>query len=106
MLLHDAQELGDDLGARADHDLALAGLLSVVDALQGIVEDGGADHGGVVDVVKRIKGRGSGLSRFSRRWELCDRLEVSVNAGRRGPSCQSMVVAAAHIVGDMESALQ
>lgn len=44
MLLHDSQELDNDLGARADEHLALAGLLGVVDALQSIVEDGGADH--------------------------------------------------------------
>jgi len=42
--LHDAEELDDDLGARADKDLALAGLLGVVHALEGIVEDGSADH--------------------------------------------------------------
>ena len=44
--LHDSEELDDDLGARSDQDLALAGLLGVVDAVEGIVEDGGADHGG------------------------------------------------------------
>lgn len=42
--LHDAQELGDDLGAGPDHDLALASLLGIVDALESVVEDGGADH--------------------------------------------------------------
>lgn len=46
VLLHDLQELGDDLGAGADHDLALAGLLGVVDALESIVEDGSLDHFG------------------------------------------------------------
>lgn len=46
--LHDLQELDDDLGGGADQDLALAGLLGVVDALERIVQDGGADHlGGV-----------------------------------------------------------
>lgn len=49
MLLHDLQELDDDLGGRADQDLALARLLGVVDALESIVENGSADHlGGVV----------------------------------------------------------
>lgn len=61
VLLHDAQELGDDLGAGPDHDLALAGLLGVVDALQGIVKDGGADHfGGGVRVVRRFSNRDMG----------------------------------------------
>jgi hypothetical protein len=55
VLLHDLQELDDDLGGRSDQDLALAGLLGVVDALESIVEDGGADHlGGVVVVVRRF----------------------------------------------------
>lgn len=44
VLLHDLEELDDDLRGRADHDLALAGLLGVVDAVEGIVQDGGADH--------------------------------------------------------------
>lgn len=45
VLLHDVEELDDDLGARPDHNLALAGLLGVVHAVESIVEDGGADHG-------------------------------------------------------------
>jgi hypothetical protein len=44
--LHDLEELGDDLGGRADHDLALAGLLGVVDVLKSIVENGSLDHFG------------------------------------------------------------
>lgn len=44
MLLHDGQELDDDLGGWADQDLALASLLGVVDVLKSIVEDGGLDH--------------------------------------------------------------
>lgn len=52
VLLHDLQELDNDLGRGSDQDLALAGLLGVVDALEGIVENGGADHlDGVVVVV-------------------------------------------------------
>lgn len=48
--LHDLQELDDDLGARADQDLALAGLLGVVDGVERIVEDGSLDHiGGIGD---------------------------------------------------------
>jgi hypothetical protein len=46
--LHDLEELDDDLGAGSDQDLALAGLLGVVDAVEGIVEDGSADHLGSV----------------------------------------------------------
>jgi hypothetical protein len=44
VLLHDAQELDDDLGARSDKHLALTGLLGVVDGVERIVEDGGLDH--------------------------------------------------------------
>jgi len=46
VLLHDLEELDNDLGGRADHDLALAGLLGVVEAVERIVEDGSADHFG------------------------------------------------------------
>lgn len=48
MALHDLEELDNDLGGRTDHDLALAGLLGVVDGVERIVEDGGADHVGGV----------------------------------------------------------
>jgi hypothetical protein len=41
VLLHDVQETDDDLGGRTDQDLALAGLLGVVDGVKRIVEDGG-----------------------------------------------------------------
>lgn len=44
MLLHDRQELDDDLGARSDHDLALSGLFGVVDGIKRIVENGSANH--------------------------------------------------------------
>lgn len=55
MLLHDLQELDNDLGRRSDQDLTLAGLLGVVDALESIVENGSADHlDGVVVVLKEI----------------------------------------------------
>lgn len=46
MLLHDAEELDNDLGGRPDEDLALAGFLSVVDGVQRIVQDGSLDHFG------------------------------------------------------------
>jgi hypothetical protein len=44
VLLHDSQELDDDLAGRADQDLALASLLGVVDGVERIVEDGSLDH--------------------------------------------------------------
>lgn len=44
VLLHDREELDDDLGGGADQDLALASLLGVVDGVKRIVEDGGLDH--------------------------------------------------------------
>jgi hypothetical protein len=47
--LHDLQELDDDLGARSDQDLTLAGLLGIVDGVEGVVENGGADHFGGID---------------------------------------------------------
>lgn len=54
MLLHDAQELDNDLGAGADEDLALARLLGVVDGVERIVEDGGLDHfEGLAEILKR-----------------------------------------------------
>lgn len=46
VLLHDSQELDDDLGGRADKNLAFARLLGVVDGIERIVEDGGLDHFG------------------------------------------------------------
>lgn len=36
MSLHDSQEFDDDLGRRSNHDLALTGLLGIVDGVQGI----------------------------------------------------------------------
>jgi len=39
VLLHDAQELDDDLRRRSDHDLTLSGLLGIVDSVERIVED-------------------------------------------------------------------
>lgn len=44
--LHDGQELDNDLGRRTDQDLALAGLLGVVDGIEAIVENGSLDHFG------------------------------------------------------------
>lgn len=39
MLLHDTEELDDNLGAWADENLTLSGLLGVVDGVERIVED-------------------------------------------------------------------
>ena len=44
--LHDGEELDNDLGGRADQDLALAGLLGVVDRIQAVVENRSLDHVG------------------------------------------------------------
>lgn len=44
MLLHHLQKADDDLGGRADKDLALASLLSVVDVLKSVSEDRGTSH--------------------------------------------------------------
>lgn len=46
MLLYDLEELDNDLGGWSDQDLALASLLSVVDALKSVIENGGSDHFG------------------------------------------------------------
>lgn len=46
VLLHDLEELDNDLGGRSDQDLALASLLGVVDALESVIENGGSDHFG------------------------------------------------------------
>jgi hypothetical protein len=46
VLLHDSEELDDDLGGRTDQDLALASLLGVVHGVERIVEDGSLDHFG------------------------------------------------------------
>lgn len=44
VLLHHAEELDNDLRAGADEDLALSRFLGIVDAVQGIVEDGSLNH--------------------------------------------------------------
>lgn len=44
MLLHDDEELNDDLRRRSDHDLALAALFSIVHALEGIIEHTYSHH--------------------------------------------------------------
>jgi hypothetical protein len=59
VLLHDRKELDDDFGAGSDHDLTLSGFFGIVNAFEGVVEDGGFDH----------FGDGSGEMRFSSSWE-------------------------------------
>ena len=44
VLLHDRQELDNDRGGRTDHDLTLTTAFSVVDAVQAVVQNRGADH--------------------------------------------------------------
>jgi len=61
VLLHDLEELDNDLGGGPDHNLALAALLGIVERVEGIVEDGSADHlGGIVwvEILKSGKKRG------------------------------------------------
>ena len=53
VLLHDGQELDDDLGRRANENLALARLLGVVDGVERIVENGSLDHfGGIEEILE------------------------------------------------------
>jgi len=44
VLLHDAQELDNDLRRRPNQDLPLSSLLGIVDGIQGIVENRRLDH--------------------------------------------------------------
>jgi len=46
MLLHQGQELDNDLRGRTDQDLTLAALLGIVDVVEAVVQDGNADHFG------------------------------------------------------------
>lgn len=48
MLLHDSEELDDDLGGRSDHNLSLTSLLGVGNGLKGVSENGGSSHFAVV----------------------------------------------------------
>ena len=57
MLLHDRQELDNDLGRRTDKDLALAGLLGIVHGIEGVVKDGSADHLGGIGIESRFSNR-------------------------------------------------
>jgi len=54
-LLHNAQVLDDDLGARVDEHLTLSRFLCVVDGIERIVEDGSLNHFvGCEEILKSI----------------------------------------------------
>ncbi len=55
MLLHYTEELDNDLRARSDEDLALSGLLGVVDSVERIIEDGSLDHFGGLRFSDRLR---------------------------------------------------
>jgi hypothetical protein len=55
VLLHDAQELNNDLGRWSDEDLTLSALLGVVDGVERIVEDGSLDHFDGWEILKSWK---------------------------------------------------
>lgn len=55
VLLHDAQELDNNLRARSDEDLALSSLLGIVDGVKRIVQHGSLDH--FVGVSSRFSNR-------------------------------------------------
>lgn len=44
MLLHDLEELDDDLGGRSDQDLSLTSLLGVGDGLESVSENRRSGH--------------------------------------------------------------
>ena len=50
MLLHDTQEFDNNLRARSDEALALAGLLGIIDRLEAVIENGCLDHFGGIEV--------------------------------------------------------
>lgn len=62
VLLHDSEELDDDLGGRTDENLALASLLGVVHGVKRIVEDGSLDHFGGME--SRFSNRGERDKRY------------------------------------------
>lgn len=44
VLLHNGQNLDDDLGGRSDQDLSLSSSLGVDDVVQAVVKNGDSDH--------------------------------------------------------------
>lgn len=55
MLLHDVQELDNDLRRGTDQDLTATHLLGVVDGVERIVEDGSLDHFGGCEGIEILK---------------------------------------------------
>lgn len=74
MLLHDAEELEDDLGARADEDLSLALALGVDDRVQGIVLMGSRFVRDVICVSESYPEQSS-------KWRVAGRLPPTVLPG-------------------------
>ena len=60
MLLHDGQELDNDLGTGSNQDLTLASLLGIVDCVQAIVQNGGSHVVGLwrSDAIEILSGNG------------------------------------------------
>jgi hypothetical protein len=54
VLLHDGQDLDDDLGGRSDQDLTLSSSFGVDDVVQAVVKDGDSDHFDGLSVGRRI----------------------------------------------------
>lgn len=73
VLLHDGQDLNDDLGGRSDQDLSLSSSFGVDDVVQAVVKDGDSDHF-------------DGLSekRICKYW-YCGNLNVSTSVSRSHP---------------------
>jgi hypothetical protein len=55
VLLHDAKELDNDLGAWSDQDLTLAGLLGVVDGVERIVQNGGLHFAMEQEILRALR---------------------------------------------------
>lgn len=55
MLLHDLEELDDNLGDGADQDLTLTTLLSIIDALESIVQHADTHHLKISVLVRLFK---------------------------------------------------
>jgi hypothetical protein len=55
VLLHDTKEFDDDFGARSDQDLALSGLLGVVDGVKRIVENGGLHFEKKLEILRALR---------------------------------------------------
>lgn len=67
VLLHDSQELDDDLGARSDEDLSLSGLLGIVERVESVVQNGSLNHFGGCEILRSSVRKGCEVS-GSRGW--------------------------------------